>query len=143
EPICAALREAGHEPLIREKTGLIIDAYFSGTKLKWILDHVDGARAAAERGELAFGTVDTWLMWQLTGGALHATDVSNAARTMLLDVHRNAWDDELLSLLGVPRAMLPEVRPSSHVFASAKAELLGAPLPIAGVAGDQQSALFG
>ncbi len=143
EPTCAALREAGHEPLIREKTGLIIDAYFSGTKLKWILDNVPGVRASAERGELAFGTVDSWLMWQLTGGTLHATDVSNASRTMLLDVRSNTWDDELLALLGVPRSMLPEVRPSSHVFGTAKAELLGAPLPIAGVAGDQQSALFG
>ena len=143
EPTCAALREAGHEALIRKKTGLIIDAYFSGTKLKWILDHVDGARAAAERGELVFGTVDTWLIWQLSGGAVHATDVSNASRTMLLDVHNNTWDDELLALLGVPRSMLPEVHPSSHVFGRAKTDLLGAPLPIAGVAGDQQSALFG
>ncbi len=143
EPTCAALREAGHEPLIREKTGLIIDAYFSGTKLKWILDNVPGVRASAERGELAFGTVDSWLMWQLTGGTLHATDVSNASRTMLLNVRSNTWDDELLALLGVPRSMLPQVQPSSHVFGTAKAELLGAPLPIAGVAGDQQSALFG
>ncbi len=143
EPTCAALREAGHEPLIREKTGLIIDAYFSGTKLKWILDEVPGVRAAAERGELAFGTVDSWLMWQLTGGTLHATDVSNASRTLLLNVRSNTWDDELLALLGVPRSMLPQVCPSSHVFGTARAELLGAPLPIAGVAGDQQSALFG
>ena len=143
EPTCAALREAGHEALIREKTGLIIDAYFSGTKLKWILDNVPGVRTSAERGELAFGTVDSWLMWQLTGGTLHATDVSNAARTMLLNVHSNTWDDELLALLDIPRSMLPQVCPSSHVFGTAKAELLGAPLPIAGVAGDQQSALFG
>jgi glycerol kinase len=143
EPACAALREAGHEATIRAKTGLVVDAYFSGTKLKWILDHVDGARAAARRGELAFGTVDTWLIWHLTGGRVHATDVSNAARTLMLDVHRNAWDDELLALLDVPRSLLPEVRPSSHVFGHTVEELLGARLPIGGVAGDQQSALFG
>jgi glycerol kinase len=143
EPTCAALREQGHEATIRAKTGLIIDAYFSGTKLKWILDEVPGARAAAERGELAFGTVDTWLMWQLTGGALHATDVSNASRTLMLDVHRNAWDDELLGLLGVPRSVLPEVLPSSHVYGRTRDEFFGAPISIGGVAGDQQSALFG
>jgi glycerol kinase len=143
EPACAALREAGHEATIRAKTGLVVDAYFSGTKLKWILDHVDGARAAARRGELAFGTVDTWLIWHLSGGRVHATDVSNAARTLMLDVHRNAWDDELLALLDVPRSLLPEVRPSSHVFGHTVEELLGARLPIGGVAGDQQSALFG
>ncbi|MBS0446618.1 MAG: glycerol kinase GlpK [Proteobacteria bacterium] len=143
EPTCAALRERGLEPTFRAKTGLVIDAYFSGTKLQWILDHVPGARAAAERGELAFGTVDTWLMWQLTGGAVHATDVSNASRTMLLDVHRNAWDDELLGILGVPRALLPEVLPSSHVYGRTLPGFLGAPIAIGGVAGDQQSALFG
>lgn len=143
EPTCAALRERGLEPTFREKTGLIIDAYFSGTKLKWILDHVAGARAAASRGELAFGTVDSWLMWHLTGGAVHATDVSNASRTLLLNVRRNAWDDELLQLLDVPREVLPQVFPSSHVYGHTKAELLGASLPIGGVAGDQQSALFG
>ncbi|HWH81931.1 MAG TPA: glycerol kinase GlpK, partial [Burkholderiaceae bacterium] len=133
----------GLEPTFRAKTGLIIDAYFSGTKLKWILDHVSGARAAAQRGELAFGTVDTWLMWQLTNGTVHATDVTNASRTLLLDVHRNAWDDELLGLLEVPREMLPAVHPSSHVFGHTRTELLGASVPIGGVAGDQQSALFG
>jgi glycerol kinase len=143
EPTCAALREAGHEPTFRARTGLVIDAYFSGTKLQWILDHVDGARAAAERGELAFGTVDTWLMWQLTGGAVHATDVSNAARTLMLDVHRNAWDKELLALLRVPAALLPTVHPSSHVFGHTQAAVFGVPVPIGGVAGDQQSALFG
>jgi len=143
EPTCAALRERGLEATFREKTGLIIDAYFSGTKLKWILDHVGGAREAASRGELAFGTVDSWLMWHLTGGAVHATDVSNASRTLLLDVRRNAWDDELLQLLDVPREVLPQVFPSSHVYGHTKAELLGASLPIGGVAGDQQSALFG
>lgn len=143
EPTCAAMRQQGLEPLVREKTGLIIDAYFSGTKLKWILDHVDGARAAAARGELAFGTVDTWLMWHLTGGRLHATDVSNASRTMLLNVHDNTWDNDLLKALDVPRELLPEVRPSSHAFGHTEPELFGASLPIGGVAGDQQSALFG
>lgn len=143
EPTCAEFRERGLEPLFREKTGLIIDAYFSGTKLKWILDHVAGAREAAQKGELAFGTVDTWLMWQLTGGKAHVTDVSNASRTLMLDVRSNTWDDELLKVLGVPRNMLPEVKPSSHLFAHTLPDLLGASLPIGGVAGDQQSALFG
>ncbi len=143
EPTCAALRERGLEPTFRAKTGLIIDAYFSGTKLKWLLDTVPGARAAAQRGELAFGTVDSWLMWQLTGGEVHATDVSNASRTLLLNVRDNAWDDELLALLDVPRELLPAVHPSSHVFGNTRAGLLGASIPIGGVAGDQQSALFG
>lgn len=143
EPLCARLRDRGLAGLIRDKTGLVVDAYFSGTKLKWLLDHVPGAREAAWRGELAFGTVDTWLMWQLTGGALHATDVSNASRTMLLNVHDNTWDEELLALLDVPRELLPQVRPSSHVFGHTQADLLGVSLPIAGVAGDQQAALFG
>ena len=151
EPTCAAFRERGLESIFRAKTGLIIDAYFSGTKLKWLLDNVPGARAAAQRGELAFGTIDSWLMWQLTGGsddsarqhAVHATDVSNASRTLLLNVRDNAWDDELLALLDVPREVLPSVHPSSHVFGHTQAELLGASLPVGGVAGDQQSALFG
>ena len=143
EPICAELRAQGHAELIREKTGLVIDAYFSATKLKWILDSVPGARAAAGRGELAFGTIDSWLMWQLSGGRIHATDASNASRTMLFNVRDNAWDDALLRLFGVPREVLPEVHPSSHVFGETDAGLLGASLPIAGVAGDQQSALFG
>ena len=143
EPACAALRAAGHEADIRDRTGLIVDAYFSGTKLKWILDHVPGSRAAAARGEIAFGTVDAWLIWQLTGGQVHASDVSNASRTMLFNVRRNAWDDALLGLLDIPREMLPAVHPSSHVYGHTRAELLGASLPIAGVAGDQQSALFG
>ena len=151
EPICAALREQGLEPLFRAKTGLIIDAYFSGTKLQWLLDHVDGARALAEAGHLAFGTVDSWLLWHLTGGAsrstraqaVHATDVSNASRSLLLDVHRNEWDDELLSLLRIPRNMLPQVLPSSHLYGHTLPDLLGAALPIGGIAGDQQSALFG
>ena len=143
EPTCAALRERGLEPLFREKTGLIIDAYFSGTKLKWILDHVAGARASAARGELAFGTVDAWLMWQLTKGAVHATDVSNASRTLLFNVRRNEWDDELLALLEIPRELLPQVHPSSHLYGHMHADLLGASVPIGGAAGDQQSALFG
>jgi glycerol kinase len=143
EPTCAALRERGLEPTFRAKTGLILDAYFSGTKLKWIIDNVPGVRGAAERGELAFGTVDTWLMWHLTGGRVHATDVTNASRTLMLDVHANTWDDELLAILGVPRSMLPEVHPSSHEFGHTLPELFGASLPIGGVAGDQQSALFG
>ena len=143
EPTCAALRERGLEPTFRAKTGLIVDAYFSGTKLKWILDTVPGARAAAQRGELAFGTVDAWLMWNLTAGRVHATDVSNASRTLLLNVHTNQWDDELLALLDIPRELLPAVHPSSHVYGHTRAELLGASIPIGGVAGDQQSALFG
>src|ERR1700742_3117861 len=143
EPICAALRERGLEATFRAKTGLIVDAYFSGTKLKWILDNVAGARAAATRGELAFGTVDTWLMWHLTGGRVHATDVSNASRTLLLDVHANAWDDELLAILDVPRALLPDVHPSSHDYGATLPGFFGAPIAIGGVAGDQQSALFG
>ena len=143
EPACAQLREQGHAALIQQKTGLLIDAYFSGTKLQWLLDHVPGARAAAERGELAFGTVDSWLIWQLTGGRRHVTDVSNASRTMLFNVHTNQWDDELLALLRIPRALMPEVLPSSGDFGRTDAEVLGAPVAIGGVAGDQQSALFG
>jgi glycerol kinase len=151
EPLCAQLRERGLDATFRAKTGLILDAYFSGTKLKWILDEVPGARAAAQRGELAFGTVDTWLMWNLTGGrdpgtraqAVHVTDVTNASRTLMLDVHTNHWDAELLRILDVPVEVLPKVHPSSHVFGHTQAGLLGASLPIAGVAGDQQSALFG
>ena len=143
EPTCARMREQGLEPTFRAKTGLILDAYFSGTKLKWILDTVPGARAAAQRGELAFGTVDSWLMWHLTNGKVHATDVSNASRTLLLNVHTNQWDDELLALLDIPREMLPEVHPSSHVYGHTQAQFLGASVPIGGVAGDQQSALFG
>ncbi len=142
-PICDALRDQGLEARFRAKTGLILDPYFAGTKLKWILDNVPGVRAAAARGELAFGTVDSWLMWHLTGGTLHATDVSNASRTLLLDVHSNEWDDELLALLDVPRELLPQVYASSHVYGTTRDDLLGAPVPIGGVAGDQQSALFG
>jgi glycerol kinase len=143
EPDCAELRDSGREALVRDRTGLVIDAYFSATKLKWILDNSTGAREAARRGELAFGTVDTWLLWQLTGGAAHATDVSNASRTMLFDIHRNQWDDELLDLLDIPRQVLPAVHASSHVYGDTRPELLGAPIAIGGIAGDQQSALFG
>lgn len=143
EPACADLRAKGLEPSFREKTGLIIDAYFSGTKLKWILDTVPGARAAAAKGELAFGTVDSWLMWHLTGHEVHATDVSNASRTLMLNVHQNAWDDELLKILDIPRELLPAVHPSSHVYGHTQADVLGAAIPIGGIAGDQQSALFG
>jgi glycerol kinase len=143
EPLCAQLREEGMADTIREKTGLVIDAYFSGTKLRWLLDNVPGARAQAERGELAFGTVDSWLMWQLTGGKVHVTDVTNASRTMLFDVHRNEWDAELLHALRIPAALMPAVQPSSSHFADTDAALLGRALPVGGVAGDQQSALFG
>jgi len=143
EPACAQLREQGHAAAIQAKTGLLIDAYFSGTKLQWLLDHVPGAREAAERGELAFGTVDSWLIWQLTNGKRHVTDVSNASRTMLFNVHTNQWDDELLALLRIPRALMPEVLPSSGDFGRTDAGVLGASIAIGGVAGDQQSALFG
>ncbi|MGZ5713841.1 MAG: glycerol kinase GlpK [Caldimonas sp.] len=150
-PACETLKERGLEAMIRRRTGLVVDAYFSGTKLAWLLDNVTGARVAAGRGELAFGTVDTWLMWMLTGGsaaatrgeAVHATDASNASRTMLFDIHEGAWSDELLAALAIPRALLPEVHPSSHVYGRTRAELLGASIAIGGVAGDQQSALFG
>ncbi|AKJ32016.1 glycerol kinase GlpK [Caldimonas brevitalea] len=143
EPLCTQLREQGLEPTVRAKTGLVIDAYFSGTKIQWILDNVPGVRAAAERGELAFGTVDSWLVWQLTGGRLHVTDVTNASRSMLFNIHRNEWDDELLDALRIPRSLLPEVHPSSHVYGETDAGVLGASLKIGGIAGDQQSALFG
>ncbi len=140
---CDDLKEAGHAPLIQQKTGLVIDAYFSGSKLRWLLDNVPGARARAERGELAFGTIDTWLLWNLTGGALHVTDPSNASRTMLYDLHSGTWSDELLEILGVPRAMLPDIRSSSEVYSESLPDLLGGAIPIAGIAGDQQAALFG
>jgi len=143
EPICAQLRDAGLAATIAQRTGLVIDPYFSGTKIRWLLDNVAGAREAARRGELAFGTIDTWLAWQLTGGRLHVTDVTNASRTMLYDIRRGQWDDELLAALDLPRALLPEVRPSSWRFGETDATALGAPLPIGGIAGDQQAALFG
>jgi len=143
EPLCAKLREDGMTGIIQEKTGLVIDAYFSGTKLRWLLDNVPGARAAAERGELAFGTVDSWLIWQLTGGKQHVSDVSNASRTMLFNVHTHQWDADLLQALDIPASLMPQVKPSSAHFADTGAGLFDRPLPIGGVAGDQQSALFG
>jgi glycerol kinase len=143
EPLCAQLRTGGHEAAIRASTGLVIDPYFSATKLRWLLDHVSGAHIAAARGELAFGTVDSWLIWKLTGGRVHATDVSNASRTMLYDIRHGTWDHELLKLLHVPDSVLPRVLPSSAVFGECEPGLLGAAVPIAGVAGDQQAALFG
>lgn len=143
EPLCTALRAQGLEETVRARTGLRLDPYFSATKLRWLLDHVPNARARAERGELAFGTIDTWLLWQLTGGAVHATDVSNASRTLLFDIHRQAWDEALLAALDIPPAVLPRVLPSCAPFGETAAALLGAPIPIGGVAGDQQSALFG
>ncbi len=140
---CDRLKADGHGPLITGKTGLIVDAYFSGSKVAWILDNVPGARLLANQGRLAFGTVDSWLVWNLTGGALHLTDVSNASRTMLFNIHTLAWDDELLEILGVPRSVLPEVRASSEVYGRVTADPGLADLPIAGIAGDQQAALFG
>ncbi|WP_117238259.1 glycerol kinase GlpK [Thermus sediminis] len=142
-PLCEALRGRGLEPLFRERTGLLLDPYFSGTKLLWLLENVPGLRAKGERGEALFGTVDTWLLWRLTGGRVHATDPTNASRTLLFNLHTLSWDGELLDLLGIPRAMLPEVRPSDGEFGEALGELFGAPIPIRGVLGDQQAALFG
>lgn len=140
---CEELAAAGHEQVIREKTGLVLDAYFSGTKIKWILDHVPGARQSAEAGELAFGTIDSWLIWNLTGGSDHVTDVSNASRTMLLNIHTGDWDPELLKLLNVPASMLPRVCASSEVLGAVAIDSPLSGIPIAGVAGDQQAALFG
>lgn len=139
--ICEQLKADGYGDLIRERTGLLPDAYFSGTKIKWILDNVPDAREKAERGELLFGTVDSWLIWKLTGGLVHATDYTNASRTMLFNIHTLQWDEEILKLLDIPRQMLPEVKPSSGVFGMA--QINGYAIPIAGVAGDQQAALFG
>ena len=141
--LCDRLKEAGHEPTFRRKTGLVLDSYFAGTKVRWILDHVEGARQRAEAGGLAFGTVDSWLIWNLTRGRTHVTDVTNACRTLLFDIHTGDWDGELLDLLGVPRAMLPEVRSSSEVYAETSGDLFASPIPIAGIAGDQQAATFG
>ncbi|MEX3918842.1 glycerol kinase GlpK [Paraburkholderia sp. BR10872] len=140
---CDELKARGLEPTVRTKTGLPIDAYFSATKIRWILDHVEGARDKARAGRLAFGTVDSWLLWHFTRGALHATDVTNAARTMLFDIHTLRWDDDLLALFEIPRSMLPEVRSSSEVYARTAASLFAAEIPLAGVAGDQHAALFG
>lgn len=138
---CDELKAAGHAKTIQDKTGLVIDAYFSGSKVRWLLDNVPGARAAAERGELAFGTIDSWLLWKLTGGTVHATDATNASRTMLFNIKTGQWDDELCDLLHIPRSMLPEVRSSSEMYGTTDA--LGGRTPVAGIAGDQQAALFG
>jgi glycerol kinase len=142
-PQCRELKEAGAESLVRERTGLVIDPYFSATKIAWLLDNVPGARGRAERGELAFGTMDTWLVWQLTGNRTHVTDVTNASRTMLFNVHMQDWDEELMRLLRVPRAILPDVHPSAHAFGIVPKALFGEPLIIGGIAGDQQAAMFG
>ncbi|WP_217586482.1 glycerol kinase GlpK [Lentibacillus saliphilus] len=144
EDICEALRQEGYNELFRSKTGLLLDPYFSGTKVKWILDHVDGAREKAERGDLMFGTIDTWLVYKLSGGKAHVTDYSNASRTLMYNIHELKWDDELLDILGVPKSMLPDVRPSSEVYAhTIQYHFFGHEVPIAGMAGDQQAALFG
>ena len=142
-PQCEKMKEDGCEGYVRDNTGLLIDAYFSATKVKWLLDNIPGARDRAKRGELLFGTVDTWLIWRLTGGKVHATDYTNASRTMLFNIHTLEWDTELLDLLEIPRSILPEVRPSSGIFGSTLPLLFGESIPIAGAAGDQQSALFG
>ena len=144
QPLCERLKAEGHEPLIRRTTGLLVDAYFSATKIRWILDHVPGAQARAERGELLFGTIDTWLVWNLTGGAAHVTDYTNAARTLLFNIHDLRWDDTLLALLDIPRAMLPDVRGSSEIHGHTRPQFFfDRQIPIAGIAGDQQAALFG
>lgn len=140
---CDELKEKGLVDFFREKTGLVIDAYFSGTKLKWILDHIEGARERAERGELLFGTVETWLIWNLTGGRVHVTDYSNASRTMLFNIHTLEWNQEILDELGIPRCMLPEARPSSFCYGETESRFFGGPILIGGAAGDQQAALFG
>lgn len=140
---CDELKAAGKSEMIADKTGLILDAYFSATKIKWILDHVEGARKKAEKGELAFGTIDTWLIWKLTGGKTHATDISNASRTMIFNIHTQKWDEELLDLFEIPESLLPEVKESSEVIGETAGDILSHKIPIAGVAGDQQAALFG
>lgn len=141
--ICEQLRRDGYEDIFREKTGLVVDAYFSGTKIQYLLDQIDGLRSRAERGEILFGTVDTFLVWRLSGGRLHVTDVSNASRTLLFNIHTLDWDDELLGILNVPRNILPEVRASSEVYGETESSLFGTSIPIAGIAGDQQAATFG
>ncbi|MDJ0821316.1 MAG: glycerol kinase GlpK [Paracoccaceae bacterium] len=142
-PLCQKLREAGHEALVTQTTGLLLDPYFSGTKVRWILDNVDGARQRAKAGELAFGTVDSWLIWNLTGGQVHVTDATNAARTMLYDIRKGAWSTEMCDMLDIPMAMLPEVRDCAADFGATRADLFGRPLPILGIAGDQQAATIG
>lgn len=141
--ISDGLKKSGYEQQFHEKTGLLIDAYFSGTKVSWLLEHVEGARERAEKGELLFGTIDTWLIWNLTGGQVHVTDVSNASRTLMFNIHERSWDDELLHILNIPKAMLPEVRSSSEVYGHVVDEIVGRKIPVAGAAGDQQAALFG
>ncbi|WP_102693699.1 glycerol kinase GlpK [Rummeliibacillus pycnus] len=142
--ICEELKKQGYNDLFRDKTGLLIDAYFSGTKVKWILDHVEGAREKAKNGDLLFGTIDTWLIWKLSGGKVHVTDYTNASRTLMYNIHELKWDEELLDILGIPALMLPEVRPSSEIYGSTSTtHFFGQEVPIAGVAGDQQAALFG
>ena len=140
---CEQLKAQGADAMIRERTGLVLDPYFSGTKLRWLLDNVPGARERAGKGELAAGTIDSWLIWNLTGGAVHATDVSNACRTLLYDIHEKDWDDELLQLLDIPREILPQVVPSSGIIGESQKDLIGASIPVSGCIGDQQSALFG
>ncbi|WP_053982359.1 glycerol kinase GlpK [Niameybacter massiliensis] len=140
---CDSLKEEGYDQVIKDKTGLILDAYFSGTKVKWILDNVEGAREKAERGELLFGTIDTWLIWNLTNGKVHVTDYSNASRTLLFNIHTLKWDEDILAKLNIPLCMLPEVKPSSCVYGETDPSLLGGAIPIGGAAGDQQAALFG
>jgi glycerol kinase len=140
---CDELREKGFSEMVQKKTGLVIDPYFSGTKIRWILENVNGARQKAEMGDLCFGTVDSWLVWKLTGGKIHITDISNASRTMLFNIISQEWDDELLKLMGIPKSILPEVRSSSEVYAETSMENLGFRIPISGIAGDQQAALFG
>jgi glycerol kinase len=141
--LCAQLKADGNEPLVRERTGLILDPYFSGTKLKWILDNVDGVRFRANRGELAFGTIDSFLLWRLTGGKVHATDASNASRTLLFDIHKGAWDPDMLRMLDIPESLLPEVKNNSAIFGETTSDLLGKSVPIGGMAGDQQAAVVG
>ena len=140
---CDSLKEKGLTEKYREKTGLVIDAYFSGTKVKWILDHVEGARERAERGTLLFGTVETWLIWKLTKGAVHVTDYTNASRTMLFNINTLQWDEEILEELGIPKSMLPQAKPSSEIYGETDPSFFGGRIPIAGAAGDQQAALFG
>ena len=140
---CEQLRRDGHEALVRRKTGLVLDPYFSATKIRWLLDHVPGALERAARGELAFGTVDCWLAWKLSGNRLHVTDATNASRTLLYDLRTGGWDDELLELFGVPRALLPTVCDTSGVVGQTAGEVFGAPVPLAAMVGDQQAALFG